>query len=163
MSKKLPLVLIAITAIMLSSCAVTAPKRAPYAGADNIGAISPAQILGTWRSRIVNPIEGEDGNTTEFTFASDGTMTGTSSGNAGGQVLAFSMSGSWQIEGERISTTVESMEETSGNPIAALAQGFVSSLTNDRSTVLNVYEASDSRLVVVAEDTGQAQEWLRVN
>jgi hypothetical protein len=147
---------------VLYACAVGAPKRADYGGADNIAAVQDSMILGTWRTRILNPVKGEETGSSEFTLNADGTMSGTSQSSADGGQMVFEMAGTWQITGEHITTTIESMKETSGNQVAAFAQSLVASLTKGRTTKLNVFESSADRLVVVAEDTGQAQEWTRI-
>jgi len=163
MKRTIQFALVVLCSFTLYACAVSQPKRVSYGGADSVGAIDASMVVGAWRARILNPIEGEETGSSEFTFNADGSMSGSSQNTVAGKPLVYEMSGSWQINGERIATKIESLEETSGNQIAAFAQSLVASLTKGRTSSLNVFDASADRLVVVEDDTGQAQEWLRAN
>lgn len=145
----------------LSACAISPPERSPYGGADNIDTVSAESLVGTWNVSVLNPIEGEENTQTSITLNADGTTSGTSSVNATGQQMVIEMTGTWSVDGEYLVTTLESTEETSGNALAQLAQGLVSSLIKNRTSRGDVFELSANRAVIVDNETRQAQQWTR--
>lgn len=145
----------------LNGCAITPPERSPYGGVDNVAELSADSFTGTWNINVLNPIEGEENAQASITLNADGTSSGTSRVNAGGQNMVIEMTGTWSVDGEYLVTTLESTEETSGNALAQLAQGLVSSMIKNRTSRGDVFELSSNRVVIVDSDTRQAQEWTR--
>lgn len=152
-------------ALAVVSCAVTPPARAPYTGPDNIAAISSDMIVGHWKVKILNPIEGEETvKEARANYFPDGTIVLTaesqnSAASMGNMVLE--MTGSWSIEGGSVRQQLETIEETTGNTMAKFLIGLMGNVKDRYTGTANLYEADDNRLVLVSDD-GQAQELTRI-
>jgi len=151
----------AVLAILGTGCSTTPPPRPDYTGADSVGGVSEQMLVGQWRGRILNPIEGEASDGFTVAYNQDGTAIVNSKDKNSGLNLEFKVTGTWAVEGELVAVNMESVEETSGNKLGALAARFASAFKDRASGTFNVYEAAADRLVLVAED-GQAQEWVRI-
>ncbi len=145
----------------LTSCSFSPPKRTAYTGADTVDTVDPSMFLGTWDVRILNPIEGEEDYSMVITYKEDGTMEANSEGGQEGMRMAFRMLGRWTIEGDVINQTMESIEETSGNSMAAFLKPILNSNKKNASGSANVYDSSADRLILVSVEQGQAQELTR--
>ena len=144
-----------------TGCSLGPPTRTPYVGVDSVGEISPNMLVGSWDVRVLNPIEGEERNQTDAHYKQDGTVVINSSSNNEGMSLAMRMTGRWRIEGDMVMLTMESIEETSGNAMAALMMPMLNSMKDRATGSANVFESGDGRLVMVATEGGQAQELTR--
>lgn len=147
--------------LLSAGCSLTPPTRTPYSGADTVGEINPDMLLGSWNVRVLNPLEGEEGNQTDASYHADGTVVVNSRSNNEGMSLAMRMLGRWRIEGDMVMLSMESIEETSGNAMAALMIPMLNSYKDRANGSANVYESSDGRLIMVVTDGGQAQELTR--
>jgi hypothetical protein len=157
---------ISFAIILSSSCAsMSQPKRSAYAGPDNIGAIKPEMLIGNWRHRQLNPIQGEDTQEVTSTYKANGTAVMNVKPKVAAdnpmENIAMEMTGTWSIEGENIIMRLESMRETSGNKIASFMTGILGNMKKKLSGTANIYEASANRIVLVSTD-GQAQELTRI-
>ncbi len=147
--------------VLSAGCSMTPPTRTPYAGADSVGQISPEMLVGSWDVRVLNPLEGEEGNRTDVRYNSDGTVVMNSSSNNEGMPLAMRMTGRWRIEGDMVMLTMESIEETSGSAMASFLMPILNSYKDRANGSANVYESGADRLVMVTTEGGQAQELTR--
>jgi hypothetical protein len=147
--------------ITLTGCAVTPPERPVYGGTDNVEAISAESLVGTWTMSVLNPIPGEENTQATITLNADGTSTGTSRSTSGGQDFEFTMNGTWSVDGEYLVTTMENVSESSGGALAKLTQDLVSVMMKNRKARGDVFELSPNRLVIVDNETRQAQQWVR--
>lgn len=161
------IILLATSAIFLIGCATTPAKpRERYAGVDAIDTLPPQMVTGKWQVRILNQTEDEreSWQNTEMQsvtiFNEDGTMLNiTKSGPMG---LELHTSGKWSLSESLLTSAATSTENKSTNPLGAIAAGFLNSFKDNMSGTANVYEASESRLLVVNEEQGVALEYLRL-
>lgn len=149
-----------ITSI-IAAC-VTQPPRAPYTGSDTVGAISKNMLIGHWKIRILNPIEGEQLDSADIHYRDDGTLLLNSQSSSSGMDMALEISGTWSIQGDLVNQKMESIRETSDNKIAAMMIPLMNSMKSRMSGSANVYSASADRVVLVSSTGGQAQELTRI-
>ncbi len=156
--------LISAFALLLTAaaCATKAPVRSTYSGADNVGAVTKDMLLGNWSVRVLNPIEGEDSGVTNASYNADGTVVMNANPSAQGMDMKLRMTGSWAVNGDVVTQTLESIEETSGSQLGALLKPFLSGMKNNATGSANIYEASADRVVLVSTDDGQALEYTRI-
>ena len=153
-----------LTVIALSACSFSGPpKREVYTGKDQVGQISKDMIVGNWEVTILNPIEGEQADYKPIAhYSADGTLTMDAKFDTGGMgEMALEVSGTWQIEGDKITQVAKDVREKSGGSMAMMVKLFKGMMLRNGNANLNVYEASASRLLMVSDD-GQAQELNRV-
>lgn len=148
--------------MLLCSCSTGQPVRTPFITPDLVQAVSQDMIVGRWAVRILNPLEGEPASGGVVEYKSDGTVFAQSASNSAGVDMQFEMNGTWATEGEMVRATMESIRETTGNPVAQLMLSLLDSLKETHSGTANILEASQNRLVLVANDGGQAQELTRI-
>jgi len=154
-----------LVSIYLTSACGTTPKREPYSGPDQVGEVNSALLVGSWEINVLNPIGEENNNTITQSFHQDGTWESTvippaEQTDQFGDLL-YKGQGQWQINGDLIVTELNNLEETTGNKFGGMMQSIVSALVPKTSTV-NVYELSESRIVLVHEKTGQATVMERI-
>ena len=155
------LLLSASIGVLASGCSLTPPPRTPYAGADTVGEINSDMLLGSWNVRVLNPLEGEENNQSDMRFNSDGTMVMNSSINNEGMPFAMRMTGRWSVAADLVTMAVESVEETSGSPMAGFLAPMLDSYKDRMVGSANVYEASANRIVLVTGEGDMAQELTR--
>jgi len=147
-----------VSICLLSACGTT-PKRAPYSGADQIGEVDPTLLIGNWNISVLNPIGEENNNSITQSFNQDGTWESIVIPPAEQTEqlgpLQYKGHGGWQVNGESIVSNLDGLEETTGNKLGGVMQAIVAALI-PKSSSANVYEMSDSRIVLVHEKTGQA-------
>jgi len=153
-----------LSIFFLNACG-SAPKRSPYDGTDQVGAVDTAGLVGNWRMSILNPVGEENANTITQSFNQDGTWESVvippaEQTNQFG-ALEYKGYGNWQVNGDVIVSNLEKMEETTGNKFGGLMQAIVSALVPKTSSA-NVYEQSASRMILVHEGTGQATLFERI-
>ena len=150
--------------INLTACASSGSvKRPAYSGEDGVGSLDQAMIIGQWRGRILNPIEGEaTADAPVMNYMADGQFVFDSRVDTGGMgVLELQITGTWQVDGEWVRQEATDIQERSGNALGALANLFKGRMLKNSNARLNVYEADNDRIVVVSDD-GMAQEWTRM-
>lgn len=168
MKKQNTFVCIALMASSIAGCASLKPEPRPvYTGGDQVGAVDSSMLIGTWQVRNMNPLENEPAMDIQVKFNDDGTATGYSKIDDGDNSnpygkMEFEMTARWVVDGELVSQTIVSMEEVTGNPIAKFSAGLVMGFTRDKTTSVNLYEASADRLVFFNEKEGLAQQYTRV-
>ena len=137
--------------------------RAPYTGADNVGPLANDMLIGNWSVKVLNPIEGEQsGGVTDVSYSADGTIVMNANPSAQGMDMALRMTGSWAIEGDLVTQTLESIEETSGSQLGALLKPFLNGMKNRATGSANIFEASADRVILVSTGDGQALEYTRI-
>lgn len=151
-----------LLALGLAGCAAMGPPPPPppYTGADNVGAVQKSMIVGNWRGRILNPREGTPSTPYDVTYAQDGSTVYKINDSRSGMNLQMQMLGTWQVEGDLVRVTLESIKETSGNALGGMMATFMSGMKDRMTGTANVYEASANRVVLVGTD-GQAVELTR--
>lgn len=158
--QNMAIVVIACTSI--AGCASKPPVRTAYSGTDNVGEVSADMLIGNWSVRVLNPHDGEQGTVTDANYSADGTLVMNASTAAQGLDMNLRMTGRWQLQGEMISQTLESIEDTSGSAIGALIKPFLAGMKNRATGTANVFEAQPNRLVLVSNEDGQALEYTRI-
>ncbi len=118
-------------------------------------------IIGNWSGRVLNPVQGQPTNNFTATFSQDGKTVYNVDNGQSGMNLKFQMIGTWTVEGDLITTQLDSINEVSGNALGGLMAKMMSSMRDRMSGSANVYEASANRLVLVGKE-GQAQEFTRL-
>jgi len=164
MGKVITLLFMLVSIFLLSAC-TTAPKREPYAGPDQVGEVDSTLLVGHWKINVLNPIGEENKNIITQSYNQDGTWESTvippaEQTDQFGE-LQYKGEGQWQVNGDMIVSNLNSLEETTGNKLGGMMQAIVSALIPKSSTV-NVYEVSESRIVLVHEKTGQATALERI-
>ena len=152
---------VAIFTLAMAACSSTSPERPDYNGADSIGGVADQMLIGQWRARSLNPIQGEPTDLGVITYDPEGTVVATFKDEQSGLDLEYEMIGRWSIQGDNVTVDVESIDETSGNSLGPLVAVFMNAFKKNMGGSFNVYESSADRVVVVAT-TGQAQEWNRI-
>lgn len=152
---------ICAAAIVLAGCNTTPPPRPAYDGPDRVTTVQPAMLVGSWQVRVLNPIQGEDKNNVTVKYTADGGVVMETVGNEMGMDMSLRMIGRWSANGDTITQTLESIEDTSGKPMNALLRPFMGRLKTRASGTANVFEATRDRVVLVSEH-GQAQELTRL-
>jgi len=157
--RKLPTsALLLVTIFLVAACGAT-PKRTPYSGADQIGEVDPALLVGKWSISVLNPIGEENNSTITQSFNQDGTWESIVIPPAEQTEqfgpLQYKGHGVWQVNGESIVSNLDGLEETTGNKLGGMMKAIASALI-PKSSSANVYEISDSRIVLVHDKTGQA-------
>ncbi|MGH1357328.1 MAG: hypothetical protein ACRBC3_01055 [Burkholderiaceae bacterium] len=153
----------AALAIVIAGCASSGSSQSipPYTGKDQVGAVSKDMIIGNWSGRVLNPVQGQPTNNFTATFSQDGKTVYNVDNGQSGMNLKFQMIGTWTVEGDLITTQLDSINEVSGNALGGLMAKMMSSMRDRMSGSANVYEASANRLVLVGKE-GQAQEFTRL-
>ena len=159
--RRILLATVCAATVAVAGCSTTPPPRTAYDGPDRVTTVQPAMLIGSWDVRILNPIPGEKNQQVTAKYNADGSVVVNSVSTEVGMQMSFRMIGRWSVNGDQITQTLESMEETSGKPINALIRPFVGSMKSRASGTANVYEASSDRVVLVSEH-GQAQELTRL-
>ncbi|MFK7964388.1 MAG: hypothetical protein AB8C46_10545 [Burkholderiaceae bacterium] len=150
-----------LVALLVSACGTTSsPSIEPYAGKDNVGAVNPSMFVGEWNVRLLNPPKGYRPNESRATFSQDGSVVMVTDDSSSGMNLKLQLIGRWQATGDTLQMQMESIKETSGNPLGGLIAGMMNSMKERMTGTVNVYEATDNRIVVVGEE-GQATEYSR--
>ena len=160
---------VALSTMLMIGCAslpLTGPKRPAYTGKDTVTTVNPSGFIGTWRVKVLNPIEGEKQQKITYSYKPDGTVLMVSDNRNSGNPMSdmvLEMTGSWKIHNGIIPQKLESVRETSGNKFAGILVGVMSSLKSKLSGDANVYTMQPNRIVLVSEDrTHQAQELTRI-
>ena len=156
-------VICAITLLFaITGCASKAPVRSAYSGADSVGAVSSDMFVGNWSVRVLNPIDGEQPGVSNVSYSADGTIVMNTNSSNQGFDMALRMTGSWQVEGDLVVQTLESIEETSGSNLGVLIKPLLAGMKDRATGSANVYEASANRIVLVSVEDGQAVEYTRI-
>jgi len=164
MRHQLASVALLLSVTMLASCtSFKAPVRPDYRGVDNVNTVDPTQLVGTWISTELNPYPGTKANSTPIEYRSDGTVKGTMTLEEEGMQalddMKFELNGNWFLAMGVVyhqNITVKSLSDS------ALGTS-ISDLINRRPAIsgqANIYEISDSRMVMVSSD-GTAMEYVR--
>jgi len=158
-SARIKLLVAVVVAILLSSCG-TAPTRDPYTGADQVGAVDSAKIIGTWKMSVLNPIGDENDNQVTFTFQDGGewqsTYVPSAQQNADLGAMEFVGQGVWRVEGDKVFTQAESIDEVTGNKLGGLMKAVTSAFLSKSAGYVNPYEMSVNRIIWVHDESGQA-------
>lgn len=151
-----------LLAVFLAGCASSAPPPPPpYSGPDNVGAVNKNMIIGQWSGRLLNPVQGQPNNGFTAAFNADGSTVYDVTDTQSGMGLKLQMVGTWSIQGDQITTQLDSVREVSGNALGGLMAKMMSGMRDRMGGSANVYEASANRLVLVGKE-GQAQEFTRI-
>ncbi len=154
-----------VVVLTVSACGAP-PKREPYDGADLVGAIDPAMLVGNWQITILNPIPGEDGPTVSTAYRSDGTWTSLvippDEQNQDLGPMEFEGKGTWQVNGDSMFGKAEEIRETTGNKFGGLMNSVMSLFMSKMEGTLNAYEISADRMIFVNEESGQATLLTRI-
>ncbi len=142
--------------------ACTPPPRTSYTGSDTVNAVSKNMLIGHWKLRILNPIEGEQLNSADIHYLSNGNVILNSQSSSSGMAMTLEVSGTWSVQGDVVIQTMKSIKETSGNKMAAIMLPFMNTMKSRMSGSANVYSASAERVVLVSNTEGQAQELTRI-
>lgn len=141
-------------------------KRAPYLGQDTVSAVNANSFLGTWRVKVLNPIEGEPKQNITYSYKPNGTVVMVADNrNTGSPMtdMVLEMTGSWKTQEGMITQKLESIRETSGNKFAGMMVGMMNGMKSKLSGSANVYTLEPNRIVLVHEDgERQAQELTRI-
>lgn len=148
--------------IAIAGCASKAPVRSAYTGADQVGAVSTNMLIGNWAVRVLNPVDGEDGGVTNVSYSADGNVIMNANPSGAGVDLALRMTGTWQMQGDTVTQTLESIEETSGSQLGAILTPLLGAMKDRATGSANIYEATPDRVVLVSTDDGQALEYTRL-
>ncbi len=148
---------------LTTGCAtMTPPEREPWAGTDDVGMIDESMITGRWALTVLNPLVGQETQTTRLIYSADGTLRGTlTTRNVGGMVenLSFALAGQWQTDGEWLTHSNVSLASRDGSPAGvAMSQMFSRQAAAGKA---DVFEASANRLLMVGDD-GQAIRYDRL-
>jgi len=157
--------ILSVTLLWLSACATSAPPQPPYEGADSVGLVDGRMLIGTWKSRVLNPPANAPKSESTVQYHADGRVTGFI--NKNGEMsasmgnMSFEMSGNWRTEGNLVSVNNVTMKSTSNDA----ASRFIGRLVNFASQGIegkaDVYELSANRMVTVSTETGVANEFIR--
>ena len=158
MSKLLISLTLLLCTLVMSACG-SPPKRTPYDGADQVGAVDPTSLVGNWKLRVLNPVADENASTVTQSYKPDGTWESIvippAEQTASLGPLEYKGYGNWQVNGDFVVSSLTGLEETTGNKLGGLTQAVASALM-PKSTSANVYELNESRIIFVHEETGQA-------
>lgn len=143
----------------LTACG-SAPKREPYAGADQVGEIDAAQLVGDWKITILNPVSGEEDSTVTTSYKSDGTWTSNVIPPAQQDedlgTMRFAGAGTWQVNADTMFSKAEKIEETTGHKLGGFMEATMSLFMSKMAGTVNPYEMSADRMIFVNQETGQA-------
>ena len=149
-------------ALTVAACATKPPARTPYAGPDNVGPVSADMLLGNWSVKVLNPIEGEENGATSASYNADGTVVMNTDPSTEGMEMTLRMTGSWEVSGDTVTQTLETIEETSVSQLGALLQPLLSGMKKRATGSANVHEATADRVILVSTENGQALEYTRM-
>ena len=164
-ASRLSLCLVPSVLIFMQACAIPgAEKPKPYTGPDTVGTFTADAIIGTWRMTPVSTNTGPDDPVAIITINADGTAVSRTTPPAGSEVnFAYESTGTWEIVGDQLRTTMSELRETSGNRaagfIGSLASGFVRK--DQLSGSANPYVLSAEQMVLVSAD-GYALQYDRI-
>lgn len=158
MRKLIASITVIVSVCVLSACG-TSQKQTPYEGADLVGQINSALMIGTWKVSVINPAGEENKLKMTQSFKQDGTWESTvipsEEQTAQFGPIEYKGYGNWQVEGDVIVSKLNKLEETTGNTLGGIMRGIVSVFIPKSSTV-NVYEQSKSRMIFVHDRNKQA-------
>lgn len=148
-------------AISAASCGTMGqPDRPRYTGADMVTAVDRNQLVGTWSIRALNPLQGEQ-QTAQVTYNPDGTFVGVAESDSSGMKMKMQTAGKWSVQGDKVTQEVTDMKEISGNKMAAMMMPLMKSMAGKVSGTGNVHELGPTRMVIVSDESGLAQEFTR--
>ena len=165
MKNKLSIIVLLISATMISSCAsLSSPTRPGYTGADNISSAQPEQLIGIWRVNELNPISGSEPQPTIIEYRDDGTVVGntTFDGEEFGASgpLEFILTGQWTLDADIVIHENIIMSSKDDSPIGSIISNVVNN-QKGTSGKANIYELSANRIVMLGSD-GDAKEYIRL-
>jgi hypothetical protein len=165
MRKGLTLTALIASTIIVTSCAsLTPPVRPDYTGSDSVDIADPAQFIGKWVVRDLNPYPDAPHQNTIIEYLADGTVVGLieSQGDSADALgnMKFQMSGNWQLIGDLIKHSNIEMSGSADNQMGALISKLVNNSSKGIAGQANVYEISANRIVMVGTD-GAAMEYIR--
>jgi len=150
--KKITSLLVIFTTLLLTACG-SAPKREPYSGPDNIGAVDANLIVGQWRMTIVNPVGKENDNNISYNFLADGSFTSevtfSEEQTEALGPMKFEGKGTWSVQGDKVVAKTNSINETTGSTFGALMKAVVSASAAKSTGEMNPVEMSSDRIVWV--------------
>ena len=154
-----------LSLVLANGCDSTKPPIRPdYEGSDQITSIDTEQLIGTWLVTSLNPYPEEGEQQTVIEYRSDGTVGGQiklqGEGAAALGSTAFTLSGEWNVDGDTVTHSHITMEESSGSAMGALLSKIVNSSTRNVAGSANVFEMSAERIVMVGTD-GAAMQYIR--
>jgi len=135
-------------------------ERPEFTGADSVGAVDPGLMVGTWKVEIINSVALEDDLDMQISFNEDKTISAILKADLQEPIgkFAYDMKGNWSADGEYVTITPTSMQETTGNTLAGSGEEFF----DEEGDVANVYEISADHIVMFDEDGGIAQSFTRI-
>lgn len=165
MNKALTLFTLIVTAIVVSGCSsLKPPVRPDYTGTDQVTMAKPAQLLGTWTVIDLNPYPESDPQSVTIEYKQDGSVHGLiiPQGESAAALgyMKFNLTGFWQLDGDTINHTKLEMESAGDNNQLG---SFISKMVSKHQSVsgqANIFEISESRIVMVGRD-GNAMEYTR--
>lgn len=164
LSKKLKMGVVLSATLALSACmSMGEPKREAYTGQDQVGTLSKEMFIGDWEVTILNPLDGEQQKVQPIVhYSADGSLTMDAAFDSGMGNVELEVIGNWTIEGDTVKQVATDVREKTESSVGMMIKLFKGMMLKNSNAVLNVYEASANRLLVVS-DEGQAQEFNRVN
>lgn len=135
-------------------------KRAEYKGTDSVESVDPAMMIGTWKVEIINSSAIEKELDMQMTFNEDKTINAIVAAELDAPIgnFVYDMKGTWSADGEYVTITPTSMQETTGNTLAGSGEEFF----DEEGDVANVYEISADYMVMFDEKEGIAQSYTRI-
>ncbi len=144
-------------AVVLTGCATTsAPSVPPYSGTDQITEASSDAFLGEWDLTILNPRKGQETNPTTVTYNANGLFTGLISPTGqSASILGndkLGMTGSWSVAGGLLRHESVEVSSSGDNAVASFMASLMNNVSQDIGGTANIYELSNSHIVLVGED-----------
>jgi len=140
--------------------ALQATERPEFQGTDTVGAVDSNMMIGTWQVEIINSIALEEELDMQISFNEDKTISAILKADVGAPIgkFAYDMKGTWSADGQYVTITPTSMQETTGNTLAGSGEEFF----DEEGDVSNVYEISADRIVMYDENEGIGQAYTRI-
>ena len=154
-----------IASSLISACASFSapPPRPAYAGVDAVDQVDPADIVGTWKMRVLNPRPDEQLPEQTMTLNADGSAKGsiTNLPDMEDSGLEFESSANWELNGDIVTTSNVSVRELSGNSLGSFMTAIVNTQSKKMSGSANVMEVSANRMVWAWSEDGTVMEYVR--
>lgn len=137
-----------------------AGERAEYQGSDSVDIVDPDMLIGTWKVEVINSVALEEDLDIQISFNEDETISAILKADIEEPIgkFAYDMKGTWSADGEYVTITPTSMQETTGNALAGSGEEFF----DEEGDVANVYEISADRIVMFDENERIAQSYTRI-
>jgi len=137
-----------------------AGERPEYQGSDSVDTVDPSMLIGTWKVEIINSVALEEDLDMQISFNEDNTISAVIKADIEEPIgkFAYDMKGTWSADGEYVTITPTSMQETTGNTLAGSGEEFF----DEEGDVSNVYEIGADRIVMFDENEGIGQSYTRI-